>query len=496
VDDFNCSQLNEKMEVTVFLFSTYNLEKRVRGTCLLMVSKLIKGVSIYKYSVPMISVWILYLIAFWPGIMVPDTFDQWNQFMVWRFNDWHPVFHTLMLWLFTRIHPSPAPVAIFQILALSFISSWGLYQFEYLGVRKYILWITSIIFAVAQVNSFMVNTLWKDVPYTILLVICTVLLTIIIQNKGVWLDRKGNCISLGIVLGLINLFRHNGFLVSLGVLLALFIVFRTYFRRMILVVSTYMIALLIVQMGLYSWLRVNRIQVVGITLLHPISAYVVSNQINALTTQETKFLDQIHPLKDGWKKYSCYEIGYLQYDPKTNLPLIINNPNMMIKILLKLIWSNPGIYFNHAICSSSYLWSIPHPKGSPQELIYIPSESYYQLFYWYTHHYKDQLEPAPISLPLNRLLSEIYYKSTSNEYLLIFWRPALYLYLYIIAIFVSTFVLRKPYYLIALPLIINTITMMIISPSSSIRYQYIAYVDALLFFLPLIALSSIKLWKR
>ena len=54
------------------------------------------------YTLPMVAVWGIYLLTFFPGMMSPDSNVQWGQILSGQFNDAHPVFHTLSMWLVTQ----------------------------------------------------------------------------------------------------------------------------------------------------------------------------------------------------------------------------------------------------------------------------------------------------------------------------------------------------------------------------------------------------------
>ena len=46
------------------------------------------------------------LAACWPGGVSYDASNQWRQAHCGEFNNWHPVFHTLLIWLVTRVWDS------------------------------------------------------------------------------------------------------------------------------------------------------------------------------------------------------------------------------------------------------------------------------------------------------------------------------------------------------------------------------------------------------
>jgi hypothetical protein len=76
------------------------------------------------------------LIVKFPGLTSPDTESQWEQVQTFVFNDWHPVIHTLLIWLVTRIVNHYGFVVFVQISVFSAgagcliatLESWGLFK--------------------------------------------------------------------------------------------------------------------------------------------------------------------------------------------------------------------------------------------------------------------------------------------------------------------------------------------------------------------------------
>ncbi len=62
----------------------------------------------------------LTLWAFYPGLMTPDSIDQWAQGRAWSFNDVHPPLMSALWGLFDRAWAGPAPMLVFHNLLF-----WG-----------------------------------------------------------------------------------------------------------------------------------------------------------------------------------------------------------------------------------------------------------------------------------------------------------------------------------------------------------------------------------
>jgi hypothetical protein len=182
-------------------------------------------VSSIKYVVPIMLVWLVYLLAFYPGMMSADSMDQWGQVLSGRFVDHHPAFHTFLIWLLTRLYFSPTVVAIAQIISLAIVAGLWFAFFESLGIRRWLIWITALVFAVIPVNGTMVNTLWKDIPYSTAVLGLTLIVTLVVFTRGQWIDSIASQIILGLTATLVLLLRHDGLLLGVGTLVILFLAY-------------------------------------------------------------------------------------------------------------------------------------------------------------------------------------------------------------------------------------------------------------------------------
>ena len=122
-------------------------------------------------------------------MMSPDSQDQWNQILNHKFTNAHPVFHTLSNWLLTRLWLSPACVAAAQIAALSSLVGCGISHLRRVGMPRRLAVVTAMVFAVLPANATMVVTLWKDVPYSIALLLLSLLMLKMTLTEGAWIGR-------------------------------------------------------------------------------------------------------------------------------------------------------------------------------------------------------------------------------------------------------------------------------------------------------------------
>jgi hypothetical protein len=145
-----------------------------------------KQKAFFLFFVIIFSVCFFWLLNFFPGIMMPDTFDQWRQMEAFTFNDWHPVFHSLFFWLTTRLWHSPAAIAVAQIIMFSAVVSWILTLFISRGMHFIIALLICVLIAFSPLHASMSIYLVKDVPFAIsFLFLNGVLFSIFFPTKNI-----------------------------------------------------------------------------------------------------------------------------------------------------------------------------------------------------------------------------------------------------------------------------------------------------------------------
>jgi hypothetical protein len=314
------------------------------------------------YTLPMIFVWGIYLLTFFPGMMSPDSNDQWNQVLTGQFNDTHPVFHTLSMWLVTRLWLSPASVVIAQILFLSLTVAWGIRLLEEHGFPRWAVWLLSAIFALAPLNANMVLVLWKDIPYSTSLFLFSLMILKIVLSDGKWLEKRLSWVWLGLVSLCVASFRHNGLPIPFISLLVLLIFYRKWWKPLIetLVLTTILYGL--IHGSLYQALNVGQRQLgfVQDIMLHHISAHISTGQ--SLSPEDQALADSILP-RDQWKYNPCTALSIMHAPGYTDLRTSIQGPAIQ-KLFLDLALREPRVELQHILTVTSILWRSPGFCGS------------------------------------------------------------------------------------------------------------------------------------
>lgn len=423
------------------------------------------------YAIPMILVWGIFLLVFWPGMMSPDSIDQWGQIRSGIFDDSHPIAHTLLMWLITRIWFSPGAVAIFQILFLSLAVAWGIGMMRELGLPNWAAWFLSALFALSPINANMVITLWKDIPYSTALFLFSLFFFQVILTKGNWLRSLKNCFWLIMTGLMIALFRHNGFPVPIVSLLVISFIYRPWWKRMILVISILVVIWVGIRGPLYRQLGFSDMQGFDESIFfHHVAAYAVSPE--KLNANDIDTLNKILPI-DQWE-YSCCTLRESFQAKDFNWQTIATYGAELRQLLAKLVINDPVKEINHIICSSSLVWEIRFRCGLAGIPPYNPGSWIVENPYGI-----NETSILPGLLPaLSRLLITL----RENTHFRLLWSPAMYLYLGLFCAWILSARFRSwKLMLFMLPALVQSGILMVVNISADqFRYQYGVYLIGLI----------------
>ena len=435
-------------------------------------------------TIPLIS-GLIYWLAFFPGILSYDSIFQWDELSRFQFSNWHPALHTIIFWFLTRFWHSPAIMSLFQIIVFSVVIAYGLITFLDFGLPAPLLIVLDMIISIVPLNGMMQITIWKDVIYSISILLLSIFLLKIIHSKGEWVSLGRNWIYLGFAVACVTLFRHNGFPVAYGTLLMLWIGFRQKQWFYYAFISSLIFTVVVIG-PLYKALRVNRSasQPVGIVFIHPIAAHVRAGA--SFTVDEAAFLNSILPIRQGWP-YSCYDATVLLYEG-LNFNPVGENPLYAAGILGRLTLNSPIVSLKHFYCLSSFIWDPIQPAGVPLETVYTYNELTSVNPEWLV--YASEVTQKPKLPVVRELIIKVMDSYTQLDPGKILWRPAVYLYVYIFAVLLYVYRRKDKLFLFLLaPPLYQSLVIAVTTQLQAVRYQYPVYLISMLFTVPLVYLA-------
>ena len=167
--------------------------------------------------------WLPYFLKYCPAIITPDSLDQIYQTQgINVLSNHHPVFHTFIIAIALNIgklignyNVGVAIFTIFQMLALSAIFAFTLYTMSKKNINNGIKIGTFIFFAFYPVFGMYSITIWKDIPFAIVMLLFILQLVDLVYNEKEFLNSKKKQIFLIISMILVIMFRNNGIYVVL-----------------------------------------------------------------------------------------------------------------------------------------------------------------------------------------------------------------------------------------------------------------------------------------
>ncbi|THU33525.1 hypothetical protein FAM09_25595 [Niastella caeni] len=461
-----------------FLYLT-ELCKR-KATELSNVKKTLTHRSSFKIYITFLGIilacWLIYFIAFFPAVMSSDSLGQWEQATgMSKYNDWHPVFHTLFNKFFITIYKSPATIAFAQILFMAMVAS-GFFLFLYQkGVPlKWLLW-SALLFALIPANGIMSVTLWKDVPFTAAMLWLTLVLAKIATDNS-YFDRKTAYAELIPALVATALFRHNGLIVYILVVAVLLVYFFRTKKASIIVCIAVSVGLI----GFYKVYISDPARVEpnpsAIKLMAPVHGIAAVRYYNGELAKETvQAMDRIIPDSIWLSHYRpCSADEYLF---QTKRPFVQNLSALSTSKALLLYGNtlvhNPYLVIRDRLAGTDVLWDVYHHE------------------YAYNARYNTELESNNSGLSakdnkLKQALKSFLEFTVSNADILI-WRSGFYniLLLLLLVCFLKQ---RKKYFLIFIPLIGCNLSLAISMTFQAFRYVY--YIPMLFGFIWLLYLAT------
>jgi len=186
--------------------------------------------------------------ACYPGGVNYDISNQWRQVHSGEYNNWHPLLHTLFLWLMTRICDRYPFVLLVQIVLFALALACLIAVLHKRGVPA---WMALLAEGIVALTSLVRGTLMyagKDSAMTIGVLVLTAWTIEILFSRGEWLRRPVHAVGFGAVLAVTTLLRHNAMLWTYVLIICVFFAFKAC-RRQAAIAAAVMIALLALIQG-------------------------------------------------------------------------------------------------------------------------------------------------------------------------------------------------------------------------------------------------------
>lgn len=435
------------------------------------------------------------LLSFFPGIMSVDGNNQWNQVVSNNIIKNHPFFSTFVWWVLSKIWFSPASLMVFQILLLSII--WTEIC-NTLGQETKLLKkiIYTILMCLVPIIFMYAITAWKDIIYSYMLLTLALMFYIGIKKNFEYSYKDIFIISLSLVL--IASYRYNGIIVT-GISLIIFL--------MIFLKKKYGWKKILCSLGIFL-IIFTTCKIPEKIMYHPtsettgatndialfiLSSVIVEDKIE--DKNDLEIINKVYPIEQLKKEYNPYCINSMAFSESYNRENAGIYAKDIMSMLVKYAIKHPITIAKGYLKSDNILigLSFGDKDGKGQGYVYI-----YEFSKWdtkYTGNFDEIVNPK-FKAGYDFYLNLVNF-STSGTIIRKFYLPAVPLYLSIILMVIYT---RKNkdnrYYLVLMPMILNTFSLLPINIAQDLRYAYINYLTLLLMVIPMILFDRKKKMRK
>jgi len=296
----------------------------------------------------------------YPGFHSVDTLWQWDQAHGVRgYDDWHPVFHTLLIQALTLIIDDYAWVILVQIAAFACAYTYFLTVVRACGVPAVLLLGTAVLTCLTPTISYTLCYAWKDNAMTIGALLVSGYSIQIFRSNGMWMKKKTAPLLMAAAAAFTTLVRHNGFMMTLPMLAVLLACFWEHRRRILAIVLAVCALVGIIRGPVYALLQVESHnqpleESIGVpmTILCNVKALAPER-----LDEETEAFLQAVASEEAWEQYQpdSYNSIKFQMEPLAQHGL---TPEKLLRMLTGVLQNAPRECFDAFNGLTDLVWGV------------------------------------------------------------------------------------------------------------------------------------------
>ena len=454
--------------VALLFLVTYGLIGLINKTTFFdaKVKKLKKYKLFIIYMLIIMLAWLPYFIGFFPGIMSSDSVDQWRQAIgMSTLNNHHPVTHTMIIRFSTLISGDKSPWAysLIQYLIMSASMAFACVWLRLKGLKKYFVWLVLAFFALHPINALYSITMWKDVLFSVSVMLFTIAITESVLTNGKSI-AKPSYFWLFLISGIcVANLRNNGTLVAI-LAVALVCIFITGNRRRMAIIVGAVLASALIKSLLITSFNIPESSIVESFAIpiQQVSRVVVED--GEISSKDMALIEKVASASDIKANYAENTVDPVKFSPKFNTKQLNDHKGEYFSLWLRLLINNPRTYVRAYLEETRGYWD--------------PLTYNWAIFYDIDKNNVGLSQNTQMSVPRHYLAL-----FTEGTHVLLplkfFWSGAVYNYVMLLMLAIMVFVRKNKqwlYLLATAPFMLNWLTLMVATPTANnTRYIYCSF---------------------
>lgn len=429
---------------------------------------------------------VFWLAALRPGLMSPDSIDQWHQAVHGHWVDSHPPAYTALLWISYRLSGSPFLIAMVQTATIALALTALGFAVRRLGASRRAVALLSAVLVLSPMVGMFGVTIWKDVPYTALFLL--IVATTCVMVRSALDDRRDDCnrrlLQLsGLTCGLVAL-RQNGVILAIVLLSMTVVALKPGWRRSACVFALPLLTLGGLKLVVYplSGIKASTVRNEVGGLIHDIAA-VQKADPSVFSVSDRATMERLAPVSEWARLYDT--TGCSTTDWQFQLPdddrALDGQFGAVVRVWLHAVRSKPAVVVRNHACLSAVAWNPVIVGASPTVPDGVVSND-------------DGLRVEPVNDELRNVALSLRSRTKQSALrVAVLWRSVPWIYLaYVTLALLARRTRSRVVLLTAAPLVALQVSVGLVTPAQDARYMF-AGLPAAVLLLSLAAVGESRL---
>ena len=389
----------------------------------------------------------LWWLGWYPGFLTAESVRMWGDVTSGDFTNFTPATHTIVAWTLSRIWDTPAIVTLLQSLLALLLLALFIRRMRALGVPAFASGIAVVLFGLLPGTATATVTLEVTTAQALVAMWLFVETLDLVRDSPRYLGRWQSVARLGCAAAAVALFDHAGIVIVAIVAVGFAVVLR---RQLRLLVRPGLVAagvFVLFQVPVFELASVDRLVVPVAEVFAPDLASIVKHAPEVFGDEDRLLLEAVADLEVWSGAYRCGEGIALVRDRDFDVTPIRDDPGSYRGLLLRAALQRPLIVIGHRMCASG--------------LLFLPAQPTGERFEAYTYNVPQNefgLERETKWARAFSVTKAILVRTDRPSSLWLFWRPAIVVWLALLAFAVAMLRRRRQW---TLPAIVFAAVLMV-----------------------------------